>query len=77
MHNWYGIETEAAFRRQEWERASAAEARAPQAIAGRQKANGWTLPRVSLAKWRAVTAPRAPLGSPLPPRRETAPYPAK
>jgi hypothetical protein len=47
MHDWYAIESEAAFRRQEWERAVAREARAAQAVA--QTRRRWPrLPSLSL-----------------------------
>ena len=76
MHNWYGIETEAEFRRREWQRAIEADARAAQASTGRARSRGFRLPHLSLARLRALGAPRLPVGSPLSPRR-TAAYPTK
>jgi hypothetical protein len=58
MHNWYAVETEAEFRRREWQRAIEADARAAQA----RPANGrmrW--PRISLltlSNLRSLAWPR-------------------
>jgi hypothetical protein len=58
MNNWYTIETEAEFRRREWQRAIEAEARAAQA----RPANGherWSrIGRTGLAKLRSFALPR-------------------
>jgi hypothetical protein len=58
MNNWYTIETEAEFRRREWQRAVEAEARAAQA----RPANGRTrwprLGRLTLANLRSLVLPR-------------------
>jgi hypothetical protein len=60
MHNFYSIEVEAEFRRQEWEREAAAEARVGQAAAASQKL-GWPhFPPLALPSFRALTAPLAP-----------------
>ena len=72
MHNWYGIETEAEFRRQEWQRAIEADARVALARAGRVERRGWRVPQFSLARLRALSAPRLPFGSSLGPRRAAA-----
>jgi hypothetical protein len=72
MHNWYGIETEAEFRRQEWQRAIEAEARAAQALDGRTGSRRFRLPHVSLARLRTLGAPRQPFASPVAPRRAAA-----
>jgi hypothetical protein len=72
MHNWYGIETEAEFRRQEWQRIVAAETRAAQASAGQTGSRGFRLPQFSLARLRSLGAPRLPVGSSLAPRRAAA-----
>ena len=69
MHNWYGIETEAEFRRREWQRAIEADARAAQASAGRAESRGFRLPHVFLARLRALGTPRQPFVSPVAPRR--------
>ncbi|MBA3450402.1 MAG: hypothetical protein H0T18_04235 [Chloroflexia bacterium] len=75
MFNWYGIESEAEFRRREWERMVAADARAAQAVAASKtrsrsrngRAHGSRLPRLSLslASLRALTAPRPRFATPL------------
>jgi hypothetical protein len=76
MHNWYGIETEVEFRRQEWQRAIAADARAAQALDGRAGRRIFRLPHMSLARLRALGAPRQPFASPVAPRRAAA-FPTK
>jgi hypothetical protein len=72
MHNWYGIETEAEFRRQEWQRAIEAEERAAQACAGRVASPRFRLPRLSLARLRGLGTPRLPATSPVAPPRAAA-----
>ena len=72
MHNWYGIETEAEFRRQEWQRTIEADARSELARSGSAERGGWRLPHVSLARLRGLSAPRLPFGAPLAPRRPAA-----
>ena len=61
MHNTFTIETEAAHRRQEWERAVAVAAQIAQA----RRQNGWTrrarLPQRVLADLRSLFAPRVPI----------------
>ncbi|MBA2598539.1 MAG: hypothetical protein M3Q50_11190 [Chloroflexota bacterium] len=75
MVNWYGIETEAEFRQQEWQRMVEADTRAAEAIAGskrdRARTGGPRLPHLtlSLASLRALAAPRLRFASPLGPRR--------
>jgi hypothetical protein len=58
MNNWYAIETEAEFRRREWQRAVEAEALAAQA----RPANGRTrwpqFERLTFANLRALVLPR-------------------
>ncbi len=76
MHNWYGIETEVEFRRQEWQRAIEAEARAAQALDGRTGSRRFRLPHLFLARLRALGAPRQPFVSPVAPRRAAA-FPTK
>jgi hypothetical protein len=67
MSNWYTIETEAEFRRREWQRAVEADARAAQA----RPANGqprW--PRIAhpwLANLRSLAVPRPSFASRLEP----------
>jgi hypothetical protein len=65
MHNWYGIETEAAFRRREWERAAEADARSSALRATRRGFPLLKLPHISLAQLRALSAPRLPLTTTL------------
>ncbi len=67
MNNWYTIETEAEFRRREWQRAVEADARAAQA----RPANGRTRwPRIAhltLANLRSLAVPRPSFTSRLEP----------
>ena len=65
MHNYHAIETEAAFRQQEWERAAAADARAARAVPAARKMNWPHLPQFSLAALRSLGSPRLPLARPL------------
>ncbi len=69
MHNWFGIETEAEFRRQQWQRAIEAEERVAQARAGHAASPKFRLPHLSLARLRALVAPRLPDTAPVAPRR--------
>jgi hypothetical protein len=67
MNNWYAIETEAAFRRSEWQRAVEADVRAARVCARpRNGRKHWSrIPHLSLATlWS-----RAPFPSPIAPRR--------
>ncbi len=72
MHNWYGIETEAAFRRREWQREVEREARLSLTTSGNGRVRQRRLPRISLANLSASISPWLPLTSPLAPRRRTA-----
>jgi hypothetical protein len=66
MHNYFTVETEAEFRRREWQRAVEADARAALAHTG----NGhkpW--PHLSLMNLRAFVAPRLRFSAPWVPRR--------
>jgi hypothetical protein len=76
MHNWYGIETEAEFRRQEWQRLAEADARAALAGTVRGESGRGRVPHGFLARLRALGAPRWPIGAPAAPRRPAA-YSAK
>jgi hypothetical protein len=69
MNNYYAIETEAEFRRREWERAVEADARAAQVCPGNGRLH-W--PRLSLMRGRSFAAPRLPFASSLMSRRRTA-----
>jgi hypothetical protein len=70
MNNWYAVETEAAFRRREWQRAVEADALAALASQARS-ANGrarWPrLGRLTLANLRSVAMPRPSFSSRLEP----------
>ena len=67
MQNYYTIETEAEFRRREWERAAEGDARAAQARPTNGGLPGLHLPQFALATLRSLSAPRLPLTSPLAP----------
>jgi hypothetical protein len=67
MQSYYAIETEAAFRRREWERAVAAEKLAAQVNHENGKIRWTHLPQLSLARLRALSAPRLPFTSALEP----------
>lgn len=71
MLSYFAIETEATFRRREWERMVEADARAAQA----QSSNGrrrWShLPLAVRARLGSLSAPRLPLTSPLQPECPT------
>jgi hypothetical protein len=71
MYDWYRIETEAEYRRREWQREVEADLRATEAIAGNGRTHESRLPHLSLASLRSLTAPRLPFTSPLAPRRRT------
>jgi hypothetical protein len=62
MHNTFGIETEVAFRRAEWQRAVTADALASRAARTR-KARLFQLPRVSFARLRPLAAAWLPFSS--------------
>jgi hypothetical protein len=72
MNNWYTIETEAEFRRREWQRAIEAEALAAQA----RPANGRTrwprLGRLTLPNLRSLALPRPGFTTRLEPDCSTA-----
>jgi hypothetical protein len=73
MHNYHAIETEAEFRRQEWQRAAAADMLASVAQAAPGRPRGPRLPRISLDRLRALASPRLPFTAPVaPPRKATA-----
>jgi hypothetical protein len=72
MHNWYGIETEAAFRRREWERAAEADAQTNALRPIRRRFPRLKLPHVSLAQLRSLSAPPLPLTTTLESRCRTA-----
>ena len=65
MNNYFAIETEAEFRRREWQRAVEADARVAQATGNGRKR--W--PHLSLTSLRSFAAPRLPFSMPWVPRR--------
>jgi hypothetical protein len=65
MHTFYTIETEAAFRRREWQRAADADARASQALASAAPKRRLHLPHLSLAALRSLATLRLPFSSAL------------
>jgi hypothetical protein len=76
MHNWHAIENEAEFRRQEWERTAAADARAALACPERPKLRWLRLPKLSLPglSLQRLAAPGLSLPAPAAPRRPTESY---
>ena len=69
MHNWYSIETEVEFRRQEWQRMVEADVRAALADTGPGERGHWRVPHGFLARLRALRAPRWPFSPPAETRR--------
>jgi hypothetical protein len=67
MNNWYAIETEAQFRRREWERAVEADARAAQARPVNRQLRWPRIPRLTLANLRSLAVPRPSFTSRLEP----------
>ena len=72
MHNWYAIESEAAFRRREWEREVAADALAAEAASARTRSRAGAIPHGALARLRSLTTPRLPFTATLKPECRTA-----
>ena len=67
MNNWYAIETEAAFRRREWQRAMEAEALIAQTRPANGRARWPRLGRLTLANLRLLAVPRPSFTSRLEP----------
>jgi hypothetical protein len=67
MNNWYAIETEAEFRRREWQRAIETDARAAQARPANRQMRWPRIPHLTLANLRSLAAPRPSLTSRLEP----------
>jgi hypothetical protein len=67
MSNWYAIETEAQFRRREWERVVEADARAAQARPVNRQLRWPRIPRLTLANLRSLAVPRPSFTSRLEP----------
>ena len=70
MHNWYAMETEAEFRRQDWEREVIAAARAAQAQPNNGRFHWPRLPRLALPNLRVQPATRLQLSPALEPERQ-------
>ena len=69
MHNFFTIEVEAELRRQELERAAAADARAAQASPSNRNRRWLSRASRSLANLPALALPSMPVGAPLELRR--------
>ena len=69
MHNFYTIESEAEMRRQELERAAAADARAAQVGRASRNQSWLSLAARTLANLPALALPGVPVGAPLELRR--------
>jgi hypothetical protein len=67
MNNWYAIETEAAFRRREWQRAVEADALALLARPAIGRTRWSWLGRLTLANLRSLAVPRPSLSARLEP----------
>jgi hypothetical protein len=67
MNNWYAIETEAEFRRREWQRAVEAEALAAQARPANRPLRWPRIPHLTLANLRSLAVPRPRFTSRLEP----------
>ena len=67
MNNWYAVETEAAFRRREWQRAVEADARAEQARPANRRTWWPRLGRLTLTNLRSLAVPRPSFSSRLEP----------
>jgi hypothetical protein len=67
MNNWYAVETEAAFRRREWQRAVEADALAAQARPRSGRTLWPQLGRLTLENLRSLAMPRPGLSSRLEP----------
>jgi hypothetical protein len=72
MHNWYAIESEAEFRRQEWEREVARETQAALASVEGVKPRWLQLPKVSLFGAKKLTMPKVSLFAPFASRQAAA-----
>ena len=71
MHNYHAIETEAAFRRREWQRAVEADARAAQARPAHGRMRWPRIPHRTLTNLRSLTVPRPTFTSRLEPDGRT------
>jgi hypothetical protein len=58
MNNWYAVETEAAFRRREWQRMVEADVLAAQARPANRRTRWPRLGRLTLANLRSLALPR-------------------
>ena len=57
MHNWFAIESEAEFRRQEWARAVEADVRSSRALAQLSQPRRFHLPRLAMPPVTRKAAP--------------------
>ena len=67
MSNWYTIETEAEFRRREWQRAVEADARAARARPAIRQLRWPRIGRLTLSSLRSLALPRPSFTSRLEP----------
>ena len=67
MNNWYTVETEAAFRRREWQRAVEDDARAAQARPANGRAWWPRFGRLTLANLKSLAVPRPSITTRLEP----------
>jgi hypothetical protein len=67
VQNWFAIETEAEYRRQEWARAVAADTKAAAAQADRAERRWPRLPSIAMFRlnWKRRALPRWPLAKPI------------
>lgn len=70
MHNWYAMETEAEFRRQDWEREVKAAARVAQAESSNGRFHWLRLPRLSLPSLKLQSAAPLQISPSLEPKRQ-------
>ena len=68
MNNYFAIETEAGYRRREWERTAQAEALAAKTRPARRRATWPVWPLAGLTSLRAFVAPWLPLAAFVPTR---------
>jgi hypothetical protein len=73
MHNYFAIETEAEFRRQEWERAVRADDRSAASLPGSGQRVRLSLPRLSFFSQGRLRLPRLSVGTPVASRSHSAP----
>jgi hypothetical protein len=67
MNNWYAIQTEAEFRRREWQRAVEADARAAQALPANGRMRWPRISHLTLSNLRSLALPRLSFAARLEP----------